>query len=58
MEVVAVGILPIGEAIEAVEVTLMQGAAITLIVRVTHLMMGGTQEIILILRHTLSRMIL
>ena len=57
MEVVAAGILPPGEATKVAEVIMMQEAAITPTVRVTHLTTGGTQEIILILCHTLSRMI-
>jgi hypothetical protein len=55
-EVVAAGIQPMGE-VKAAEATTTQVAAITLMVRATRLMTGGTRETFPIQHHVLSRMI-
>ena len=55
-DVAGAGILPMEEATEVVEATMMQGAVITPTMRVACLMMEGTQEIFLILCHAHQRM--
>ena len=57
MEAVMVGILPTGAIMKTIGLTITQGAAITLMARVTNLAMGETQETNLNRCHALSRTI-